>query len=169
MLIEMDVKVETLSVNNGYLSIKIPALNLVFLDSYRYIKTGLARFSSRFPVRNQKGFFCHSFLNWDSLQYIGKFPGIDHYKSFSDSKKSLAEKEEFLAQNATKLFVMQNELAIYNALDCLILLLGVCMFNAHGFQIQKTLQKMFDFTAPKKSIGYIYPIHPETPTLGSFA
>ena len=113
--------------NGGALfEIRIPQLNIRFIDSINFLSSSLAELPVMFGKENEfaKGFFPHRFNKPANYDYVGKIPDVEDY---DEKWMSAKRKEEFWEwyneknSDQTYIFNFRQELEFYCKLDTTVL------------------------------------------------
>nr|QWO71378.1 DNA polymerase [Calocybe cyanea] len=81
-IIKLDIKIKTKSNTDTGLN-KYNYLKISFVDSLNLLNTSLEKLTKEFSFDTKKGKFPHSFVNENTLNYIGKKPDFSFYDNFN--------------------------------------------------------------------------------------
>ena len=138
--------------------------------NFRFIQCKLADFPKRFNMSaaQMKGFYPFSFLSKDTLAYLGPFPNIDYFVTFSDNNSDIAKKREFLQTCQNLKFFTPIQTLKYCLQDVTLLMTGVIAFQMEAIEMEKKFYNIYNFSVPSDRLKYILPMATPHLTLGGF-
>ena len=114
------VKINVIHSGNAALCVEIKALNIRFIDFYRYCPSSLDKLCSQFDLKVKKSYFPYKFILKNNHNYVGKIPSYEEYwYECFDSLKKTKDKREYWLQKAERncLWDFNTELYEYCKLD----------------------------------------------------
>ena len=146
-LLSAGFSVDPIFDGNKALQIRISALKIRIVDSYRYIKLPLAKFPNRFPTLStlegvsKKGVFPYRFNSPEHYDYCGEMPARDFYvDEFSPPSASAQFEQERMSWEGRRDWNFRNEIHKYLVQDVRVLRGGVVISCYEYFEFQKDLQ-----------------------------
>jgi hypothetical protein len=160
IFLKLNVRVETVFDGQKLLCLKVPMNDIRFIDSFRYIKTALEKFPSRFPdmtdpTKNKqhskgemeeedeegslaKGMFPYKANRPEFYEYEGPVPSVDYFvdEFTSESKKRQAEA---FVRDFKNVWNFQKQLHTYLMSDVRLLRNGCLSLIEEFFTFQKEL------------------------------
>ena len=145
-LLRRNLAVEPLFDGNKALQLRIPSLKIRVIDSYRYIKLPLSKFSQRFPTLQaqefHKGTFPFKFNSFENYDYRGPLPERSFYiDQFSSDKAVSAYEEEKERWGAREDWIFKEQLHKYLAQDVRVLRGGCLAFSRELYDFQSDLHR----------------------------
>ena len=169
------LKLEPVFDGNNLLQLCVPLLRIRFIDSIRYIKLPLAKFTLRFPdlekeEQVEKGVFPYHMNNPDyydyGISFGGQFPEealfLDEFKTEQGEKNYLEFKESW---PKNKVYVFKNELEKYLKMDIRVLRGGIVRLCKELFDFQSELYE----DTPMNEREYRHPLSKPHFTRSSFS
>ncbi len=143
-LVKLNVNFDPIFDGSRLLNLRIPALKMHFVDSYRYIKLKLAKFAERFPdmpLCEEKGIFPYRCNQPQWYDYRGEMPGEEWYLDDFADEKTKKEVKQYLLSKQGQNFNFKEELHHYLKQDVTILLGGVVRLAKEYMDLQEGLGK----------------------------
>ena len=93
----MNIKIDVLAQGMGILSLSIPSLGIVFLDSWKFLLEPLSKLPKRFGLEEEKGLFCFAYNTVNHWNIIKpKPPPLSYYlDDFKDSPETKLAKQRW--------------------------------------------------------------------------
>ena len=173
-LIKIGITPDILCRGNKILKLYIPAFSILFLDSYRYIKTSLSKAAKTFGCSLMKGFFPVKICS-TSFRDRRTIPSLPSFINENDDEAMIEEKKKFWLERRKSEWVFLDELIRYGIDDSLILAQVCLRFCREWIISQQQMQKIFnikikiekDENGQALSVPYFFPFDDQFCTLGS--
>ncbi|XP_022809085.1 uncharacterized protein LOC111346056 [Stylophora pistillata] len=118
---------------NGTKRLSLSYRRVQFKDSFCFIPSSLAQFSSTFGIEEiKKGFFPHTFHTPEYAIYVGALPDRKYFDPESMSEKKMSEFEEWYQEESSRqqVYDLKRELIEYCGSDVKLLKAGCQKFVA---------------------------------------
>ena len=172
-LIELNFKFECLPVGTGVIMLKIPSLNQVYLDAYKFFQQPLSKLPKRFGLPDGKGMFCYAYYkiaNWNLTKK--QPPPFSYYVNpYKDNEEVIAAKKRWYEETKLKeeSFNFNHDCLVYCKLDVKVLLMALVSFLAQSFPFQDLLVKRYGRSpAWKKGKMSYFHLFTQQTTIGSY-
>ena len=146
---------------NKILSMTVAELNIVFVDSIRYIKASLSKCCTLYNLNMKKGTFPVR-ANIIKFYTSTTIPPFEWFINENDSTEAIKEKQLWYLERRKKLWVFKDEIAEYCTDDSFILCQIILKFTREWFNLQEGMANYFDVKLPSK----FHPFCPPFITLG---
>ena len=103
-----------------------------------------------------------------TLTYRGPYPSLQFYTSFSDNRKTIEKKRQFLESCKDLIFWAPIETLKYCLQDTILLMTGGLAFQMEAVSIQMAFHKIFNFQAPTDRLEFLLPFCSPFVSLGGF-
>ncbi|XP_078699560.1 uncharacterized protein LOC144926542 [Branchiostoma floridae x Branchiostoma belcheri] len=131
-------------IHNGakIMFLRIPRLNIRFIDSSNFLAMPLSKFPKTFGFEDMsKGFFPHYFTSFENMSYVGPLPDIKYYGADTMSPE---RRKKFMAWYTSMkqkgyIFVFMDDCVEYCVIDVRILERGFTIFQQLFKQVSKGL------------------------------
>ena len=182
MLFEQGITPSIVSKGNKILKLRVDEYDISFLDSYRYIKSSLAKCCKMYQLDMRKGFFpvranrplfynaCKIFFCSRhnptpplSPTFSASIPAFNWFVNENDSHQAVEEKRKWYLERKSSSWIFDKELALYCIDDSLIVTKLALKFSKEWIKIQEGMNRFF---TPDKD-AYFFPFS-EFCTLSSF-
>ena len=127
---------------NKILSMTIPSLNLVIIDSLQYAHTSLSKLAARYGL-SQKGHFPHHFNKAENYTYRGNVPPIEAFCGEGSTEKQREEISTYVKSLEGEVWDFKDEIHKYCLLDTEILCKAMTLFIKEWFDIQNIFLQYF--------------------------
>ena len=176
-LLKYNISPEILSRGRKVLKLSIPEFNITFIDSFRYIKSSLAKAAKTFDLNIGKGEFPVRFNSRSNYNAV-EIPPFPWFVNENDNEKTVEEKKQFWLERKKRPWNFCEEFISYGIMD-VNLLAQICVrFCKEWIESQAKMQKVFnkkikvskDKHGVKKNTSYFFPFDGKMfCTLGAFS